>query len=483
MAVVDALHQLVHALSKTEKKYFKEYSHGQNYVKLFDAVNAQEEYDEEKLKRKFKNEVFSKNFSVAKNYLYEAILRALRQFNSGKLMDDVTYEKLQNLKLLNEKGLSNMVEKQLPKLKELCYRYEQYARLFEVLTFESQFNNGQIRSNRKIFDERLRLLKILENITRLNAVYDDLMVIATNSGHDVNASVRKKIEDIMQSVSIKESELCGEADELYALWNVDFVYYYLVGNFRESYLAKKKQFLLYAENDVIIKTRPKTHLLLLSNLASLAYNIPDKAEFDFAYGEMLKAHERVQGYEALKFEQRSNFGLLGVKLSGNHRALDELVKYIETNLPKYGSELTLVRELDVYFNLAVGLFRKGDYSRALDWLNKVTAHERAEERLQVQRYARQLELLVHYELKNNELLDYKITNNQRYLTKRGILDEFDRVLISGFRKLIKAAAKSELRKALLEMKENMQALPKDSLKKINDEQFEYLAWVEKKLQA
>ena len=115
MAFPDSLHQLIQALSKTEKKYFKDFSGQGNYIILFDAINNQEEYDEAKLLKKFAKEPFVKNFSVAKNYLYEAILRSLRAYQAGKLMDDVSYEKLQNLKILSEKGLYTRLEIQLQK--------------------------------------------------------------------------------------------------------------------------------------------------------------------------------------------------------------------------------------------------------------------------------------------------------------------------------------------------------------------------------
>jgi len=480
MASSELLHQLIHSLSKTEKKYFKEFSSGQNCVKLFDAINAQEEYDEEKLKNKFKHETFTNNFSVAKKYLEEAILRSLRNFNSGKLMDDVSYERLQNIKLLYEKGLVNAVEKQLPKLKAFCYEYEQYARLLEVLTFEMTFNNAQIKTNQPVYEERLRVLQVLQNITHLNQIYGSMMEIATNSGHE-NSKRKKEIESLMNNLLLSEKALCGEPDELYALWNVFFVYHYLRKEFRKSYLAKKKQFELYRTNNVFIKTRPKTHLLMLGNLVSLAYNIPDVAEFEFAYNEMLKAHEKVQGFYGLKFEQRSAFGLLRFKLKKDYSDLEKLVVYIEENLKKYSGDITLVREIDTYFNVAVAYFRKKDFGKSLDWLNKILNHARVEERQQVNRYARQLELLVHYELKNFELLDYKITNTQRFLAKKNLGDEFDKVLLNGFRHLLKAKDKKELHESFLRLKLSIEKLPSIELKKINDEQFEYLNWIEEKL--
>lgn len=480
MVSSDLLHQLIHSLTKTEKKYFKEFSSGQNYIKLFDAINDQEEYDEEKLKKKFKGQAFIKNFSVAKNYLFEAILRSLRNFNSGKLMDDVSYERLQNLKLLYEKGLVSAVEKQLPKLKAFCYEYEQFARLLELLTFELTFNNSQIKSSEPVYKERLRILQVLTNITHLNQIYGELMTIATNSGHE-NEKLNDKIEKLMRHPILKEESLCGEKDELYALWNVYFVYHYVTKNFAESYHAKRKQFELYRDNNIFLKTRPKTYLLMLGNLVSLAYNIPNVKEFEFAYSEMLKTHDAVQGFEGLKFEQRSAFGLLLFKLKKNYNELNKHVNYIEENIKKHASDITLVREMDIYFNVAVAFFRNKNFGEALKWLNKVLNHERAEERQQVHRYARQLELLVHYELNNFELLDYKITNTQRYLAKKNLGDNFDKVLLNGFRSLIKTRDKNELKENFTAFQKAINNLPKSELKKINDEQFEYLSWVESKI--
>ncbi len=480
MAQFDLLHQLIHSLSKTEKKYFKEFSSGQNYVKLFDAINTQEEYDEAKLKKKFKGEAFTNNFSAAKKYLEEAILRSLRNFNSGKLMDDVSYERLQNLKLLFEKGLVSAVEKQLPKLKQFCYEYEQFARLLELLTFELTFNNSQIKTNDPVYKERLRILQVLTNITHLNQIYGDLMLIATNSGHE-NKKQNDKIELLMRNPILKEEALCGERDELYALWNVFFVYHYVTKKFSESYQAKRKQFELYRNRDTFIKTRPKTYLFMLGNLVSLAYNIPDVSEFEFAYSEMLKAHDKIQGFEGLKFEQRSVFGLLLFKLKKNYTELNKHVKYIEENLEEHAGDITLVREMDTYFNVAVAFFRNKNYGEALKWLNKILNHERVEERQQVHRYARQLELLVHYELNNFELLDYKITNTQRYLAKRDLGDEFDKVLLNGFRHLIKAKDKTEKKKSLLQLKSAIAEIPAAEQKKITDDQFEYITWIEEKL--
>ena len=335
MAQFDSLHQLIHSLSKTEKKYFKDFSGQGNYIRLFDAINNQNEYDEQKLLKKFSEEPFVKSFSVAKNYLYEAILKSLRAYQAGKLMDDVSYEKLQNLKILNEKGLYDRLENQLQKLKQLCYDYELYPRLLEVIAFETTLNHAQTKPNTAFFDERLRVLKIMSNTTEINQVYEALLQIALKHEYLHTAELSERVEKLMKQPVLAIETQFQSKDEFYALYNTFFVYHYLHRNFREAYQYKRKQFELYRNNQGFIKTRPKTHLLMCANMLAMAYNIPDEVEFERCYKELLQSHEMVSGYEGLKFEQRVAFGLSLCKMKKDYSTLTGLMNDIKNDLPKH----------------------------------------------------------------------------------------------------------------------------------------------------
>src|SRR4051812_29000847 len=76
---------LIKSLSRNEKGYFKKYSskhtlaEGNFYVELFDELDAQEEYDEEEIKKHL-GKKRTKNFPSEKNYLYKLILRSLNEF-------------------------------------------------------------------------------------------------------------------------------------------------------------------------------------------------------------------------------------------------------------------------------------------------------------------------------------------------------------------------------------------------------------------
>ena len=67
--VKESLHELIKALTKSEKRYFKLMSSRHtsglenNYVILFDFIEKQNEYDENQIFKFFKGEAFLNKFS------------------------------------------------------------------------------------------------------------------------------------------------------------------------------------------------------------------------------------------------------------------------------------------------------------------------------------------------------------------------------------------------------------------------------------
>src|ERR1051326_6571998 len=80
------LFELIKSLNKGEKGYFKKYSQlhtvgdKNNYLILFDAIEKQKKYDEEKILKALSKHSFIRHFSDLKNYLYTLILDSLESY-------------------------------------------------------------------------------------------------------------------------------------------------------------------------------------------------------------------------------------------------------------------------------------------------------------------------------------------------------------------------------------------------------------------
>ena len=71
-----------------------------NYIKLFDAIERQNEYDEEAIKRQFSGETFIKHLPSEKNHLYKLILKSLRLFYSENTVSAILAEHIQSIEIL-----------------------------------------------------------------------------------------------------------------------------------------------------------------------------------------------------------------------------------------------------------------------------------------------------------------------------------------------------------------------------------------------
>ncbi|MCO6500377.1 MAG: hypothetical protein J5I47_08390 [Vicingus serpentipes] len=136
-------------MNRSEKGYFKKYSalhtigEKNNYINLFEAIDKQKEYNEDKLLEKFHNEKFITQFPVAKNYLTSMVLKSLRAFYSGKSIETKLDEKLLEIDILYKKGLLEFCKNELKKTKRLAKGYEKHTHYLRILNWERRIQDIQ----------------------------------------------------------------------------------------------------------------------------------------------------------------------------------------------------------------------------------------------------------------------------------------------------------------------------------------------------
>ena len=109
MKYSEDLHELIHSMSKNEKRYFILNSSLQKgnkiYLQLFKAVEKQKIYDEKHIKDKYINEKFIKNYAINKNYLYSLLMKSLVHYNSPKSVDGQIHSLISECSIFFRKAL------------------------------------------------------------------------------------------------------------------------------------------------------------------------------------------------------------------------------------------------------------------------------------------------------------------------------------------------------------------------------------------
>jgi len=139
----DELFQLIKSLDKGEKRTFKLYMKRSSggvdlkIIKLFDALDKMDEYDEKVLLSRNKS-IMKQQLSNMKASLYKQVLASLRQIRDDENIDIYLNEQMGYARILYNKGLYYQALKILDKIKQMAKANNQVTFQLQVLFFEKK---------------------------------------------------------------------------------------------------------------------------------------------------------------------------------------------------------------------------------------------------------------------------------------------------------------------------------------------------------
>ena len=484
MKEADPLFDLIHSLTSSEKGYFKKQASGaseKTYLQLFDAINKQDEPDEEHLQKQFRQQQFGKNLSVAKQYLYESILRALRSYHRSRFTEISTEEQIIHLKVLFDKAHYEACEKLLRKAKDAAYRLEHYYQLLSLIEFEYRFNQFKLRDSNALFDEEEKIVELIANNIHVNRIYNELLMFVFKHDKAKSEDEKAAATSIMQRLTVNEqSRLSFKTRN--TLYGIHFLYNYIISNDEAALEYKARTLENYLDNPSLKEANSKTYLLVLGNLLTIAYNL-GKRELANRYYELMKSeHKSIPGNESLKAEQELAFGTLYYKLNELYEDGIRFIEERQESIIANEQKLSLIKLLDIYFNTCIFCFYTRDYKKALWWLNRILNNEKVEERQYIHCYSRLLQLIIHYELENVELMAPLLKSTHRYLYQRKKIYEFENIFLEYLKRISRDYYSDKKHKHFAELKSEIERLNKDPLQKASIEHFDYAGWIARKIE-
>ena len=136
MAKKGNLFLLIKSLNKSEKRYFKRFCFNQktnnNYLRLFDAYDAQSDFDDLAIRQKFEGEPFIRQLHVTKSYLNQLILKSLRNYYQSLSRQGELKDLIRNIEILFYKELFDQCDYEIQKAERMAGQYEQFKDLLAV---------------------------------------------------------------------------------------------------------------------------------------------------------------------------------------------------------------------------------------------------------------------------------------------------------------------------------------------------------------
>ena len=158
----------------------------------------------------------------------------------------------------------------------------------------------------------------------------------------------------------------------------------------------------------------------------------------------------------------------------------KLVPIIESGLKKFGNKLPKGRILTIYYNIAVLFLVIEEFDECLTWINNIIFGEWENIRQDIQDSAKMLQIILHYELGNVDLLDSLMRSTRRHLKESERLYEMETLLLQLVKKLIRTPGKKERNQALEQVKQKISVLSNINGQVITGTE-EILLWIESRL--
>ncbi len=497
----DDIFTLIKSLSKSEKRYFKLYAARKIkgefiYIQLFDAIDSQSKYNEQKLLRKLRT-INARRFSDFKNYLYKMILNAIVPFGAEKTITSKLTKFLSEVEFLYERSLLPRCEAVLSKAKAIAYKHDKYLPLLEILGWE-------INTIKAHGITRLSANK-LDALIKDKAAVTDKLVNQENykdirhslfKHYVLNGIARSSKEIKAYEKFIKNSALEG-ADNLFYkedkalsfdakadFYYINALYNYAVGDLMKSYSYYKKIADLFKKYPDKIVENPSLYLTALSNYSGASRLLCKHEECLHTIKEMRAIPAKSVSLQIAIFTT-SYLAEADIYLNmGEFNKGTALVAAIEKGMEFYKGKIRSEQFILFYLNIAILYFGTGDYSRSLVWLNKILNNSFLNDaQTDINCFSRIMTLLIHFELGNNDLLEYIVKSTYRFLYKRKRLYKFETSILNFIRKKIpKIFTNKERIEAFKELKKEMEKITRDPFEKKALEYFDFTSWVESKIE-
>ena len=491
MKVTDDLFQLIKSLDQSEKRYFKIFatmhikgSEENKYIMLFDAIDKQSEYDEAEIRKKFKNEKFLNQLHVAKNYLYNNILKSLRLFHSERSKLNELMDILRDVQILYEKSLYKQCRKLLDKAKKIAYTYEKHSHILAVLDWEktlartSAYANTEEKDLLGFYDEINETMEKLRNINEYWKLTMNSFLLRKKQGEIRDKAELKKFNEIIKHPLLQSENKATSFQSKTFYFNIKGLYYFTNKDYKNLLNHCKKLVDLLEANPLLMKE--DNYIASLYNLLLVQIEL---RQYDDALNTIKKLRDFKSNSTAMQtrifvtsYDTEINLYLR----TGEFEKGIPLIKEIEEGLKKFGEKLNKESEVLFSFNIAYLYFGLGEYNNSLTWINKIINDKELTVREDIQCFARILNLLVHYELGNYDLIEYIMKSTRRYLSNKNKLNKFELITLNYIRKLINADIDDDKMFIYNEWKKELNAISDDILEIKAFEYFDFLSWLESK---
>ena len=499
MKFSDDLYQLISSLNQSEKRYIKLVAKAftskgtENQLALFDAFDRQQQYNEDKIRKDFEDRIPPKNFHVAKNRLYNLILKALYLYHLKSSEHEKINQLLYQSKILQKKGLYKQADALNDKALQSAIKTEKFP--LALIAHSNQANSFmEQRDLSKIstyLDRNLEAEYELLEQQKTYLTYQYLQLKTLFITHKQQA-IRSE-EEMAEIQSLKEHPLLK--DPKFAKTKRAMDMYWFLNGFICRYEGNHEKAAEYWEEFVreieALKSIPKNRIEeYVSNLNNLMFLQLEALLFDKAWTNCQKMvdllqHEHVKNdaHLIVKVKERIiEFKLEYYLLSYQYK---EALHYQTINQEEINNIYDKVGDFRclVIDYMQTSIYLCNQQPRDASYMiEKVFANKVLKQHQYIYSGAMIINLLIHFELGNYQLLESLLLNTYRMMYKRKLLYKSEKIVFKYLKKYLRIHTNQEIMESFKLLKQELQEVRADKFERNFLPNFDLVVWIESKIQ-
>lgn len=488
----DKLHELISCLTMSEKRYFKLFasknntSEKQSYVLLFDALSELKDYDEVRLKQILADKgIVTPYLAADKNYLYEVLMKSLRSFHESKSARISIKEDLISVEILFTKGLYRQCLKLLQRARKSAEHFELLPALVEIASWERKIEGHSYDFERitEKFAEINTMLEKLKNLHEYHQLYYKVSYIQRREWKISNESALQKINDLMKVPLLQDENQAITNLAKIRLYEIKARYYFLTNNVAEEYICNQKIWQMAGNDPTFMHEYPMEYIAIYSRYLALCKQIePEKFEESLKHFRSLPQQIKCYKSEiaAIVFALSYSSELVWLIHKTDFEKAYLLLPNIIDGLEQHNSYLKNDIKINLYYKLSYIYFFNKKYEEALKYVNIVLNDYHEENRPDIYRFARLLNLLIHYELGNFRVLQYEIKNTELFFKSRDKLYAAEKIVLKFIKKLSLADKEEKTAELFAQLCEQLNTVLKDTQERRVLNYFNFIKWAQSK---
>jgi len=489
MIQADAVVLLINSLTKPEKKKFRSNRKEKetDYGVLYDLIEKSGSISSQDLKTAFEKKRSDANFNVTVSYLYKLLLDTLLSLRENQDSHYSLFNQILKTRILFEKSLYEEAFQNLELIKKKAVKHENHIALLYASRLELEyllFLNLPDISETALLNKHFQVNEILKNIRKINehsSLYELLKHRIIYKGNIRSQQQKNALNDLVISeMSITSSHRDSfEIKKQHLLFQSNYLIG--VGDYKSALQSFKELNTLFESDQMYWASQPFYYVSVLEGILDNLRSIKSYDEMPYFIDRLRKIQPSTEGFQNQVAALIFLYELYPFIDTGDFISSRKLIDQHKDTLLSKMDSLSLTLRAEISLNISITHIGFRNFRAAQKTLLNEIIRGNKIYMLPLYRTIRLVNLIIHYELGNYDVIQFESRSIRREISKVEKAYRSERMMLSFLGKEKRISLPREREKTWKKTEPELTEIRGDIFENQLLKSFDFTAWIESQI--